>query len=45
MLREADLNVLEDPEATVLEFLESTNQAGAGLAGWDRAGLETIHRP
>jgi hypothetical protein len=45
VLREADLNVLEDPEATALNFLESTYQVGADLAGWDRAGLEAVHRP
>ena len=43
VLREADLNELEDPEATALDFLESTYQACADLAGWDRAGLEATH--
>jgi uncharacterized protein DUF5996 len=45
VLREADLNLLEDPEAAVLDVLESTYKAGADLAGWDRAGLEAVHRP
>ena len=30
----------EDPDATVLAFLESTYAAGATLAGWDREALE-----
>ena len=30
----------EDPDATVLAFLESTYAAGAALAGWDREALE-----
>ena len=29
-----------DPEAAALEFLQSTYEAGADLAGWDRAALE-----
>jgi Family of unknown function (DUF5996) len=28
-----------DPRQTLLEFLESAYEAGAGAAGWDRAGL------
>jgi len=28
------------PEAAILEFLQSTYEAGANLAGWDRASLE-----
>ena len=28
------------PEKTLMEFLESTYEAGANLAGWDRAALE-----
>ena len=30
----------EDPEATLMEFLQSTYEAAADLAGWDRAALE-----
>ncbi len=30
----------EDPDATVLAFLESTYTAGATLAGWDRQAVE-----
>jgi hypothetical protein len=29
-----------DPEAAVLEFLQSTYEAAANLAGWDRGALE-----
>ena len=29
-----------DPDATLLEFLQSTYEAAANLAGWDRAALE-----
>ncbi|MGH2515171.1 MAG: DUF5996 family protein [Ktedonobacterales bacterium] len=29
-----------DPEATLLAFVQSTYEAGANLAGWDRAALE-----
>ncbi len=36
---------LDDPDAAVLEFLESTYAAGADLAGWDRAHLEPARRP
>ncbi len=31
---------LADPDAAVLEFLQSTYEAGAELAGWDRGALE-----
>jgi hypothetical protein len=40
ILREDDLQDLANPEAAVLSFLESTYEAGAELAGWDRAALE-----
>ena len=30
----------DDPDATLLAFLQSTYEAAAGLAGWDRAALE-----
>jgi hypothetical protein len=30
----------ESPEEALYEFLESTYDAGARLAKWDRAGLE-----
>jgi hypothetical protein len=34
-----------DPDAAVLEFLESTYAAGADLGGWDRSVLEPTVRP
>ena len=30
----------EDPDATLLEFLQTTYEAAADLARWDRAALE-----
>jgi hypothetical protein len=35
----------DDPKAALLAFLESAYQAGAGAAGWDRAGLESSWCP
>ena len=35
-----DVRGTPEPEKTLLEFLQSTYQAGADLAGWDRAALE-----
>jgi hypothetical protein len=29
-----------DPDAVLLDFLQSTCEAAANLAGWDRAALE-----
>ena len=40
ILRDDDLAALADPETAVLDFLESTYDAGASLAGWDRRELE-----
>ncbi len=34
-----------DPTATLLAFLESAYQAGAGASGWDRGGLESSWCP
>ncbi len=34
-----DVRRAESPEQTLYEFLESTYDAGARLANWDRAGL------
>ena len=34
-----------DPEALVLEFFQSTYEAGADLGGWDRGGLEPSEQP
>ena len=35
-----DVRVLERPEEALMEFCQSTYEAGANLAGWDRATLE-----
>jgi hypothetical protein len=35
-----DLRTSDSPEETLLEFCQSTYEAGAMLAGWDRAALE-----
>lgn len=40
LLRYADLRKEPHPEEALLAFLTSTYQAGAQLAGWDRAQLE-----
>ena len=36
----SDAVASEDPDATVLAFLQATYSAGARLAGWDRGALE-----
>jgi len=35
------IRTAEDPDAMLLSFLQSTYEAAAELAGWDRASLET----
>ena len=40
VLRYADVRASSDPERTLLEFFQSTYDAGADRAGWDRAALE-----
>ena len=40
VLKYEDLRVEGDPDAALMEFLESTYAAAAELAGWDRAALE-----
>ena len=35
-----DIRAARSPEAELMEFLESTYEAGANLAKWDRAALE-----
>ena len=40
ILRDDDLAGIADPDSAVLEFLESTYEAGAVLGGWDRTALE-----
>jgi hypothetical protein len=39
-----DLRKAEDPEQALLQFLQSTYEAGAVLARWDRAELEVMPR-
>lgn len=34
-----------DPDATLLEFLQSTYEAAAGLSGWNRSALERQPQP
>ena len=40
LLRYQDMRTAENPDATLLDFLQSTYEAGANLAGWDRIALE-----
>jgi len=40
LLRYDDVRRAENPEQRLLEFLQSTYEAGARLAGWDRGALE-----
>ena len=35
-----DVRLADKPEETLLDFLQTTYEAGANLAGWDRATLE-----
>jgi hypothetical protein len=35
-----DVRNAADPRATLLDFLQSTYEAGANLSGWDRSSLE-----
>ena len=35
-----DLRIMDDPHAALLDFLQSSYDAGANLAGWNRAELE-----
>jgi hypothetical protein len=37
-----DLRNTADPEGVLLDFLQSTYEAGATLAKWDRAALERV---
>lgn len=39
-VREAD-----SPDAALMEFFQSTYEAAANLAGWDRKSLEAVHDP
>ena len=40
-----DVRTAQSPEQTLLEFLESTYDAGANLAKWDRQALERAPEP
>jgi hypothetical protein len=40
ILRYEDVRLAENPESLLLEFLQSSYEAGTNLAGWDRAALE-----
>jgi hypothetical protein len=45
VLRWDDVLASPDPDAAVLDFCRSTYEAGADLAGWDRAALEPARYP
>jgi hypothetical protein len=38
----AEVRAASDPEQMLREFLQGTYEAGAELAGWDRAALERL---
>jgi hypothetical protein len=40
-----DVRTQPSPRTAVLEFLESTYEAGANLAKWDRSALERVPKP
>ncbi|MBO9732074.1 MAG: hypothetical protein J7623_25760 [Chitinophaga sp.] len=40
LLHYADVQTADDPEATLLDFLQSTYEAAANTGQWDRAALE-----
>jgi hypothetical protein len=40
LLRYDNVRMADDPDAVLLDFLQSTYEAAADLAGWDRAALE-----
>jgi hypothetical protein len=35
-----DMRAAEDPDAVLMDFMQSTYEAGANLAKWDRSSLE-----
>ena len=45
ILRYEDVRTVADPRATLLAFLESTYEAGAEAAGWDRSELASSWCP
>ncbi len=40
LLPYAAVRTADDPDATLMSFLQSTYEGAAALAGWDRAALE-----
>ena len=40
LLRYDDVRTADNPDAVLLDFLQSTYEAAADLVGWDRAALE-----
>jgi hypothetical protein len=40
LLRYEDVRTAPDPDAVLLDFMQSTYEAAANLAGWDRTALE-----
>ena len=45
LLMHEDVRRSSSPTATLLDFLQSTYEAGAGLGKWDRAALERPAEP
>ena len=40
-----DVRAAASPSAALLEFCQSTYEAGAKLANWDRQSLEKVSQP
>jgi hypothetical protein len=40
LLKYEDVRRSENPDQTILDFMQSTYEAGATAAGWDRENLE-----
>jgi len=45
LLTHRDVSLARSPTTAVLEFLQSTYEAGASVAKWDRASLERTEQP
>jgi hypothetical protein len=45
ILKYDDVRAAESPERAVMEFLQSSYDAAATLAGWDRKALERTPSP
>jgi hypothetical protein len=41
----ADMRAAPDPRAALLEFMQSSYEAGANSARWDRTALERTAQP